>query len=77
VLAGRPETRVLDDGWTVVSRDGRRTAHFEHSVAVTADGPRVLTAFEDPHLDGPHADWYNCFFAGLPRPAEEEGVLAS
>jgi methionyl aminopeptidase len=77
VLAGRPETRVLDDGWTVVSRDGRRTAHFEHSVAVTADGPRVLTAFEDPHLDGPHADWYNHFFAGLPRPAEEEGVLAS
>ncbi len=77
VLAGRPETRVLDDGWTVVSRDGRRTAHFEHSVAVTADGPRVLTAFEDPHLDGPHADWYNRFFAGLPRPAEEEGVLAS
>jgi methionyl aminopeptidase len=77
VLAGRPETRVLDDGWTVVSRDGRRTAHFEHTVAVTGDGPRVLTAFEDPHLDGPHADWYNHFFAGLPRLAEEEGVLSS
>lgn len=77
VLAGRPETRVLDDGWTVVSRDGRPTAHFEHSVAVTADGPRILSALENPRLDGPHADWYNYFFAGLPRPAEEEGVLVS
>jgi methionyl aminopeptidase len=77
VLAGRPETRVLDDGWTVVSRDGRRTAHFEHTVAVTSDGPRVLTAFEDPRLDGPHADWYNDFFAGLPRSSEGAGVLSS
>ena len=40
VLAGGPETRVLDDQWTVASRDGRLTAHFEHTVAVTADGPR-------------------------------------
>ncbi|HMK09792.1 MAG TPA: type I methionyl aminopeptidase [Anaerolineales bacterium] len=77
VLAGRPETRVLDDGWTVVSRDGRRTAHFEHSVAVTDSGPQVLTAIEGARLDGPHADWYNDFFAGLPWPAEEQGVPAS
>jgi methionyl aminopeptidase len=76
VLAGGPETRVLEDGWTVVSRDGRRTAHFEHSVAVTADGPRVLTSVGDPHLDGPHADWYNDYFAGIPTPAEAQGVLA-
>lgn len=77
VLAGRPETRVLEDGWTVVARDGRRTAHFEHTVAVTDDGPLVLTAVANPDLDGPHADWYNCFFAGLLRSAEGQGVLAS
>ncbi|MFC4563526.1 type I methionyl aminopeptidase [Nocardiopsis mangrovi] len=34
----------LDDGWTVVTRDAERSAHFEHTVAVTAEGPRVLTA---------------------------------
>ncbi|HTD50508.1 MAG TPA: type I methionyl aminopeptidase, partial [Acidimicrobiia bacterium] len=36
-------TRVLPDGWTVVTADGSRSAHFEHSVAVTGDGPEVLT----------------------------------
>jgi methionyl aminopeptidase len=34
---------VLPDGWTVVTADGSRSAHFEHSVAVTSDGPEVLT----------------------------------
>jgi methionyl aminopeptidase len=43
VNAGGPETEVLDDGWTVVTRDGRRSAHFEHTIAVTEDGPEVLT----------------------------------
>jgi methionyl aminopeptidase len=43
VNVGRPTTRLLDDGWTVVTADGSRSAHFEHSVAVTADGPEVLT----------------------------------
>ena len=38
VNAGRPETRVLADGWTAVTRDGSYSAHFEHCVAVTADG---------------------------------------
>ncbi|WP_017603901.1 type I methionyl aminopeptidase [Nocardiopsis alkaliphila] len=37
----------LDDGWTVVTRDGGRAAHFEHTVAITAQGPMVLTARED------------------------------
>ncbi|GAA3758900.1 methionyl aminopeptidase [Spinactinospora alkalitolerans] len=37
----------LDDGWTVVTRDARRSTHFEHSVAITADGPLVLTAREE------------------------------
>jgi methionyl aminopeptidase len=43
VNAGGPETEVLDDGWTVVTRDGRRSAHFEHTIAVTDHGPEVLT----------------------------------
>jgi methionyl aminopeptidase len=43
VNAGEPATRVLDDGWSVVTADGRLSAHFEHSIAVTEDGPEVLT----------------------------------
>lgn len=44
LVLGSPGTRLLDDGWTVASEDGRWSAHFEHTVAITADGPRVLTA---------------------------------
>lgn len=44
VLVGTHRTRVLKDQWTVVSADGSLTAHFEHSVAVTEEGPLVLTA---------------------------------
>jgi methionyl aminopeptidase len=44
-LGGR-HTRLLDDGWTVVTADGKRSAHFEHTVAVTDDGPWVLTALD-------------------------------
>jgi len=40
---GRRTTRVLPDGWTVVTADGSRSAHFEHSVAVTENGPEILT----------------------------------
>lgn len=43
VTAGDPETRELEDGWTVVTAAGGRAVHWEHSVAVTEDGPRVLT----------------------------------
>ena len=43
VNAGGPETETLDDGWTVVTRDRSLSAHFEHTVAVTDDGPEVLT----------------------------------
>jgi methionyl aminopeptidase len=43
VTAGRATTRMLDDGWTVVTADGSRAAHFEHTVAITEDGPVVLT----------------------------------
>ncbi len=47
VLVGTDKTRVLKDGWTVVSADGSLTAHFEHTVAVTEEGPLILTALED------------------------------
>jgi methionyl aminopeptidase len=41
---GGPAVRTLPDRWTVVAADGSRSAHFEHTVAVTDDGPRILTA---------------------------------
>jgi methionyl aminopeptidase len=44
LVLGRPQTRLLDDDWTVVSADGNCSAHFEHTVAITAAGPWVLTA---------------------------------
>jgi methionyl aminopeptidase len=43
VNLGMPAVRVLDDGWTAVTKDGSLSAHFEHTVAVTASGPVVLT----------------------------------
>jgi len=48
VAMGRPETKVLADGWTAVTRDGSLAAHFEHTVAVTAAGPLILTARPAP-----------------------------
>jgi methionyl aminopeptidase len=47
VNLGRPAVRVLDDGWSAVTRDHSLSAHFEHTVAVTEDGPLVLTARDD------------------------------
>lgn len=44
LVLGSRHTRLLDDGWTVVSADGMPSAHFEHTVAITEDGPWVLTA---------------------------------
>jgi methionyl aminopeptidase len=43
VNAGSPETRELEDGWSVVTADGRLSAHFEHTIAITENGPEVLT----------------------------------
>ena len=43
VNMGKPAVRVLSDGWTAVTRDGSLSAHFEHTVAVTKNGPLVLT----------------------------------
>ena len=42
--AGRGDVRILDDGWTVVTADGSLSAHVEHTVAITEDEARVLTA---------------------------------
>lgn len=43
VNVGTWKTRMLDDGWTVVTEDGKLSCHFEHTVAITEDGPEVLT----------------------------------
>lgn len=43
VCAGRPGTRVLEDNWTVVTADGSWAAHAEHTIAITDDGPEILT----------------------------------
>jgi len=43
VNVGGPATRTLSDRWTIVTADGSRSAHFEHTVAITDEGPRVLT----------------------------------
>jgi methionyl aminopeptidase len=43
ITAGNPTTKTLADKWTVVTADGSLSAHFEHTVAITANGPRVLT----------------------------------
>jgi methionyl aminopeptidase len=43
VNAGRPEIRTLDDKWTVVTADSSLSAHFEHTVVIEPDGPRILT----------------------------------
>jgi methionyl aminopeptidase len=51
LVLGGHQTRLLDDGWTVVTADGSWAAHFEHTVAITDDGPFVLTA-EDGGMSG-------------------------
>jgi methionyl aminopeptidase len=48
VNAGKPAVKVLGDGWTAVTRDSSLSAHFEHTVAVTAGEPWILTAREVP-----------------------------
>jgi methionyl aminopeptidase len=52
VNAGRPAVKVLSDGWTAVTRDGSLSAHFEHTVAVTAGDPWILTTRGAPVLVG-------------------------
>jgi methionyl aminopeptidase len=47
VALGTKDVRTLDDGWTVETKDHGASAHFEHTVAMTAEGPRILTRLED------------------------------
>lgn len=68
VMSGGFETRILRDQWTVASKNGRLTAHFEHSVAVTENSPWILTAMDEELDEG---EWirYNNYFAGQVEPA--------
>jgi methionyl aminopeptidase len=50
--AGAPDIRTLDDGWTVITADRSLSAHFEHTVGITKEGPRVLTSADDPVAAG-------------------------
>jgi methionyl aminopeptidase len=47
ITAGSAEVEILDDDWTIRTADGSLSCHFEHTVAVTAEGPRILTASRD------------------------------
>jgi len=66
VNAGTKHVRVLDDHWTVETKDRRLSAHVEHTVAITADGPRILTL---PDSDVPAA--------GICPPAVASGLSSS
>jgi methionyl aminopeptidase len=61
ITLGGPKVRILQDGWTVVTADGKLAAHFEHTVAVTDDGPKILTLRD--HAEHPGIERY--------RPARE------
>jgi methionyl aminopeptidase len=49
ITAGRPDVYVHDDDWSISTEDGSLAAHFEHTVAITAAGPRILTLSGDRH----------------------------
>jgi methionyl aminopeptidase len=44
INAGKYQVRMLSDGWTIVTDDGSLSAHFEHTVAITSNGPEILTS---------------------------------
>ena len=50
--AGTPRIKTLEDGWTVITADRSLSAHFEHTVGITKDGPRILTLTEGPIAAG-------------------------
>ena len=50
ITAGSQTVRIMADDWTVATKDGSDAAHWEHTVAVTEDGPWVLTALDDVRL---------------------------
>jgi methionyl aminopeptidase len=43
VNEGSPDLEILSDGWTAVTADGKLSAHFEHSIAITSNGPEILS----------------------------------
>jgi methionyl aminopeptidase len=47
VNLGAPEVRMLEDGWTAVTVDGSWSCHFEHTIAITPEGPEILTLGEE------------------------------
>ena len=49
VNLGTEEVEVLDDQWTAVTADRRLSSHFEHSIAITDDGPEILTKVQGSH----------------------------
>ena len=66
ITQGRREVKILKDGWTVVTADGKLAAHFEHTIAVTDDGPKILTLRD--FAEHPDVNHY--------RPAAEMGAPA-
>ena len=56
VNAGEHEVRMGSDNWAVYSRDGSLTAHFEHTVAITAEGPRILTPWHEDEAQAAPAE---------------------
>jgi methionyl aminopeptidase len=48
VNVGRPDVKILKDGWTVVTQDGSLSAHFEHTVLITDSEPEILTCVKMP-----------------------------
>ena len=73
LVLGARHTRLLDDDWTVVSADGTPAAHFEHTVAITADGPWVLTAPDGGRVAGLAAGQAEPAGPRRARPARPEG----
>jgi methionyl aminopeptidase len=61
ITEASPAVKILKDGWTVVTADGKLAAHFEHTIAVTDDGPRILTLRD--YAEHPEVDRY--------RPSQE------
>ncbi len=72
VNIGTKRVKILADDWTMVTRDGLPSAHFEHTIAITADGPRVLTA--PPTED--EAEWVKWGRERLRAPEEFEKQIA-
>lgn len=55
INAGRPETKILGDGWTAVTRDRSLSAQFEHSIGITDGDPEIFTLSPSGHTAPPYA----------------------